>query len=42
MQTIQDVAKQIEQLKPDVQEEVIKLEQQISALRYLKSYYDQQ
>lgn len=34
--------KHVFEVKPGVQEEVLKLEQQISALQYLKSYYDQQ
>lgn len=34
--------KHVFEVKPDVQEEVLKLEQQILALQSLKSYYDQQ
>ena len=34
--------KHVFEVKPDVQEEILKLEQQITALQSLKSYYDQQ
>ena len=34
--------KHVFEVKPDVQKEILKLEQQISALQSLKSYYDQQ